>query len=336
MFSINRRSFLAIGLATCGSLTSQWVSFGETPKSFPDLPKAITSFGAAVAGDFVYVYGGHTGNAHEYSKETTLKDFLRIRVDGLGDWQTLEPGVRSQGASLVADDSRIYRIGGMTALNEEGESDDLRSLDDVACFDLADESWKSLPPLPKGRSSHDSVRVGNQLFVVGGWELTGQRNSGNWFDHMFVADLGEDTLTWSTIPQPFKRRAIAAVAYQGKIYVIGGMDVHNDTSKAVDIYDVESKKWTKGPDLLNGPMMGFGAAACATDDGIYVTPYSGDVLHLSQDHETWNTTGELGTHRFFHRLVALDSDRLLAIGGASRKEGHMAGLEVIELSPKLE
>ena len=37
-------------------------------KSIPDLPEAVTSFGACKLGNFVYVYGGHVGEAHVYSK----------------------------------------------------------------------------------------------------------------------------------------------------------------------------------------------------------------------------------------------------------------------------
>jgi len=34
---------------------------------YAPLPKPVTSFGAAVADGFVYVYGGHAGKPHQYS-----------------------------------------------------------------------------------------------------------------------------------------------------------------------------------------------------------------------------------------------------------------------------
>ena len=40
---------------------------GSRTKGSPrltDLPRGITSFGAAVIGDWMYVYGGHFGQAH--------------------------------------------------------------------------------------------------------------------------------------------------------------------------------------------------------------------------------------------------------------------------------
>ena len=45
---------------------------GRGGDELPDVPKAITSFGAEVLDGWVYVYGGHTGKAHQYSVDTTL------------------------------------------------------------------------------------------------------------------------------------------------------------------------------------------------------------------------------------------------------------------------
>jgi hypothetical protein len=36
----------------------------------PPLPQAFSSFGAATAGGYTYVYGGHVGKTHRYSIET--------------------------------------------------------------------------------------------------------------------------------------------------------------------------------------------------------------------------------------------------------------------------
>ena len=37
------------------------------------LPDPITSFGACKEGGYIYIYGGHVGDAHIYSKETHSK-----------------------------------------------------------------------------------------------------------------------------------------------------------------------------------------------------------------------------------------------------------------------
>ena len=44
------------------------------------LPEAVTSFGASRDEKFLYVYGGHVGDAHVYSKETHSKSFVRLNL----------------------------------------------------------------------------------------------------------------------------------------------------------------------------------------------------------------------------------------------------------------
>ena len=318
---------IAVGLVFSLSLASG--NEADETVAFPDLPGAVTSFGAVAADGYVYVYGGHAGEAHHYSETTTLNSFLRIPVDGGSEWETLAPDVRSQGASLVALGGYIYRIGGMAAFNDEGEKDDLRSLDDFARYDIKANRWEALSSLPEPRSSHDSVIVGDKIYVMGGWNLEGGRDTGKWNDSMFVIDLSETKPMWKRLPQPFKRRAIAVAAHDGMIYAIGGMDSENDTSRSVDLFDTNKNIWSEGPQIPNGPMDGFGAAACSIEGGVCFTPYVGTVLVSVEG--GWKTVAELSKRRFFHRLVPIRGNRLVAIAGANRTDGHMANLEIVEI-----
>ncbi len=51
-------------------------------RAFPDLPRAITSFGAAVVDDSIYVYGGHHGRAHHYSLTGQSGELLQLNLLG--------------------------------------------------------------------------------------------------------------------------------------------------------------------------------------------------------------------------------------------------------------
>src|SRR5690242_12640385 len=84
----------------------------DTPH-LPDLPAPLSAFGAAVAGDHVYVYGGHSGKAHSYSTETTLGEFRRLDLKNPTKWEDLPGGPKLQGLALVAHDGKLYRVGGM-------------------------------------------------------------------------------------------------------------------------------------------------------------------------------------------------------------------------------
>ena len=329
--------FLALA---SGCFTSQ---AGESEGALPELPNAITSFGAIRAGNHIYVYGGHAGKAHAYSTDTTLNSFHRLSINSPEKWETLDAGTRIQGTSLVAHGGYIYRVGGLTVLNEltanidENEGDDnsranLRSLDDFARFHIRSKKWEQLPPLPAPRSSHDSIVLGHHLFVLGGWIISGDTKEAKWYEQMWVMDLSDSQPVWNVLPQPFRRRAIAVGSHNNDIFAIGGMDSEGDTSNAVDVYDPVDRTWSKGPNLPNGPMKGFGAAACSTPTKLYVTHYAGALLTLNAQGSEWLEVGALKPRRFFHRLVSGAARSLVAIGGANRSEGHLASVQQIHLN----
>jgi len=87
--------------------------------ALPPLPQPLSSFGAVVADNLLYVYGGHTGTEHEHSAENLSKHFRRMRLAGYGDdihkWDELPMQTPLQGLALVAYGGKIYRIGGMNA-----------------------------------------------------------------------------------------------------------------------------------------------------------------------------------------------------------------------------
>ena len=76
-----------------------------------------------------------------------------------------------------------------------------------------------------------------------------------WHDDMYVADLRKESMVWESLPQPFKRRAIAVGVLDGDIYAVGGMDSEDDTSSEVNIYDPIARSWRSGPHLPNGPIL---------------------------------------------------------------------------------
>ena len=80
----------------------------------PALPEPVSSFGAAVAGDWLYVYGGHTGTEHEHSAANLSQHFRRLRLDGGTQWEELPMQTPLQGLALVAHGGKVYRVGGLS------------------------------------------------------------------------------------------------------------------------------------------------------------------------------------------------------------------------------
>jgi hypothetical protein len=295
------------------------------------LPEAVTSFGAVTVGDWIHVCGGHRGERHDYTSETVSGSFHRLRWSGPvgGSWERLAPVEPAQGAPLVAHGSKIYRAGGMAARNRGGEPTDLHSKSTVWIYDSRNASaeWQAGPPMPEPRSSHDAVVENGALYVGGGWQLAGKPSAGRWLDAVWRLDLGNAGAVWEPIPQPFRRRALAMASANGRIYFLGGIDAEGDTSSAVDVLDIASGRWSKGPDLPDGPMKGFGFSAMALGGQVYASGLSGDVLELGDADAGWRVVARLGSPRFFHRWVTAGTSHLVALGG----EGNGAKLAQLEV-----
>jgi uncharacterized GH25 family protein/N-acetylneuraminic acid mutarotase len=297
------------------------------------IDQPVTSFGAALVDGHLYVYGGHTGSAHSYSTEEQGNTLTRLNLQ-TREWETLADGPPLQGLALVAHEGKLYRIGGFTAKNAEGEDHDLWSQTSVAQFDPQSKSWIELPPLPEPRSSFDAAVLGDAIYVVGGWSMQGGEES-DWHDTAWKLDLSQSTLEWQPLPSsPFQRRALAVAAHEGKLYVIGGMQADGGPTRRVDVFDPQTSEWTPGPEILGDDgMTGFGASAFATGGNLYVSTIKGTLQRLSDDGQAWEMLGKTPTARFFHRMLPLDAEHLLVVGGANMEIGKFDEVEVLSVTP---
>ena len=327
-----------VGTSDTGKLSTRDTSRPETVRQYPDLPRGITSFGAAVISDWLYVYGGHFGRPHHYSNTSQSNELSRLNLRKPAKWEMIAKGPRLQGLPMVAHGGKLYRIGGFTAHNKEDEDRNLRSVADFVRFDPQTKQWESLPPLPEPRSSHDAVVIQDKIYVVGGWQLSGEQE--RWHETAWMADLSQDNIAWKQIPKPpFQRRALSLGHLNGKLYVIGGMQQKGGTTTRVDVFDPASEKWSQGPSLIDSlagaksqtSMGGFGSSAYTVGGRLFVSTYNGNVQVLDRDEKTWRIATQLEDDRFFHRMLLFDS-RLLLVGGASMRSGKRLHFETVKLS----
>ncbi len=300
----------------------------------PALPAPVASFGAAATpeGD-VYIYGGHAGVRHKYSREEVNGDLYQWK-EGMTEWKKLGTSEPAQGASLIALPDRVLRIGGMAAQNAKAEKQSLWSSETTTSFDLAKGSWSELPKFADRRSSHDSTVIGNTLYVLGGWSLGGgtvKTIQPIWHDTYLTLDLSKPDATWQSHPQPFKRRALAVQAVGDKLYAIGGMNDEEAPVTDVNVLDTQTGQWTAGPPLPGDRMGGFGFSAIAHEGRLFASGLTGLLLELRGD--AWVPVAKLAHPRFFHRLLPGGKGKLFALGGESRK-GEKAPPEVILLPAK--
>ena len=78
--------------------------------------------------------------------------------------------------------------------------------------------------------------MGDRIYVIGGWSMNGgDSTSAEFLDTALVFDLARPGAGWEKLPAPpFRRRALAVGAIDGKVYAIGGLTEDGKVVKSVD------------------------------------------------------------------------------------------------------
>lgn len=313
------------------------ISLQKVKSKLAEFPKGMTSFGATILGDSIYVIGGKSGKAHSYAKSYQNRNVYRLKLDGSNDqWQVAGDNLGLQGLAIVGHGGKVYRIGGLEARNKEGDDQDLHSISDFIAFDPATKKWSDMPKLPEGRSSFDACVVDDHVFVVGGWKLTGE-NDAVWATEILKFNLAEPESKWMKIEAPFKTRALAVRAHQGKLVVIGGIQESGGTTNAVHFFDLETQKWATGPDVpTEDGIKAFGCSAVSLGENLLVSTYDGGVFQLCDDAKdksgkAWQKIHELENGRFFHQMMPVGESKFALVGGSHMEHGSHMEVEVYEV-----
>lgn len=172
--------------------------------------------------------------------------------------------------------------------------------------------WHSGPPLSAGRTSTQSVVIGDRAYVLGGYSVdpvSEQLNLHNDVQWAALAPGGGIAGGWhDTTSFAGLRLGEAATAFHDHIYVIGGGD--GDVSYFGDVQyatvspngDIDRRGWTTSPFRLHFPRAAAGANV-ATVDGrtyLYVTggvgaDADGNTVHFSNvEYAQIHADGSLG------------------------------------------
>ena len=279
------------------------------------IPRATTSFGSATQDGWLYVMGGYTGRPHDYHREGQSNAFYRINLYDLSRVEMLKNEQGMQSCPLESWNGKIIRTGGLVAENAPGETEHLVSLKSVHAFDTETMTWSPLPDMPSGRSSHDTAVVGDTLYVFGGWNLDADNDSRDWYSNIWMLDLANPESGWTSKDVPFERRALASVAIDDKILVIGGMTSERGPTDKVVLYDPATDTWVDGPGF---PSQAFGVAADNAKGKVIASAADGTVYAWAPADTEWTEIGAFTFPRFFHQMATDHNGDVLAIGGISR------------------
>ncbi|WP_417388353.1 hypothetical protein [Gimesia sp.] len=298
------------------------------------LLEPLTSFGAAVLGDYLYVFSGHNGDAHGEGRDLLADHFRRIKVDDPdANWEELAKHHPAQSTALVTDGKYLYRIGGLSFLNTSGEETNFNSTQFFSRYDVDEDKWTELAPLPEPRSSLDAAVLGRSIYVAGGWNLQGKSSRDvPWHEDILRFDLDHPEAGWHTIKGPgYNTRAISLAAFDGRIYLLGGIG-ERGISRKVSVYNPQTDSWSAGPELkADSSTAGFATSSFATGGHLYYTGGSGIVYRLSADHSKWEVADRLLFPRMFLRLLPLSEQRLVALGGTSMTAGRIGIVESLRV-----
>lgn len=293
-------------------------------------PKGMTSFGATVVGNQIFVIGGKSGKAHAYAKSYQNRDVFCLATDGSNNqWQTVGENHGLQGLAIVGHGNKVYRIGGLEARNKEGEDDDLHSVADFKQFDPTSKTWTDLPSLPAGRSSIDACVVDSHVYVVGGWTL-GDEDS-VWATSMLKFDLNNPAGQWEKVDVPFKTRALAVEAVNNQLVVVGGLKENGGPTDEVYLYDLKTNQWSVGPAVPTpGRMKAFGCSTTSVAGCVLASTYDGGIYQLAADNDSWTKIHQLDDGRFFHQMLPIADNQVALVGGSHMQTGSHFDIEVFE------
>ncbi|HTM68336.1 MAG TPA: kelch repeat-containing protein [Candidatus Binatia bacterium] len=204
------------------------------------LPKPVHHAAAAAAGGKIYVFGGLTGLA------ATPTDALYIYdpdKDGWSRGKDLPDAVGA--AAVVAVDGKIHLLGGKSLGSD---------VDTHYVYDIAANTWDSLPEMVAGREQFGAAIVGRKLFVFGGSQGGVLYNT----DQVDVFDL--DRSAWDpAAAMPLKRSDFTLLQQGDKVFLFGG-EGPTATFDQVDVYDAKTDRWTTLKERMPSARHGMGGA----------------------------------------------------------------------------
>ncbi|MCS6862214.1 MAG: hypothetical protein NZT92_18065, partial [Abditibacteriales bacterium] len=210
---------------------------------------------AVVVGGKIYVVGGCSSPVSQqfYNAVATMEEYN----PATDTWRQLRPmSMPRVGPAVAALRGKIYVFGGFNRNTWSANSS-------VEIYDIATNTWSAGAPMPTPRSWMRAVVLNDKIYVLGG---VGYGYLGD------VEVYDPSTNTWLPRAASFspERYLHAAVAYNGRIYIIGGdswQRGYNEVWNDIQEYDPATNRWTRKTPM---PSPASGLDAVVVDGKIYV------------------------------------------------------------------
>jgi DNA-binding CsgD family transcriptional regulator len=203
----------AIGGDVDGAVSSEVVSYNATANvwvRWDSKPTAVGDVQAAVVGNTIYVPGGRLGDG----QITTVFEAYNPQNNR---WTTLKPLPQPRsGYGLAAVEGKLYLFGGWDGTTYRAE---------VWQYNPDQDTWSERTPMPTARAYAGAAALDGQIYVVGGEGKSGALTVNERYSPSNDSAGGTPWATQQPLLAP--RSHVAAVAANGRLFVIGGADANS-------------------------------------------------------------------------------------------------------------
>jgi len=243
-------------------------------------------------------------------------------IQDKGEWLIRKaiPTARQEIQHAVLN-GKIYIPGGFTASRS--------ATNIVEVYDPATDDWSTAPPLPVAMHHLHLAAAHGTLYILGGYETSGFVPSNR------VLELDLQNNRWNPKKNMLiSRGAGIAIAFEDKIYVIGGKEF--GVSEMNEMYDPATDNWTSRAPMLTAREHLAGALI---DSLIYIvggrvsTSSNLSALEVySPQTDEWRTLTNMPTPRGGNAAASANG-RLYVFGGEFFEEGSGVFTETEEYDP---
>ena len=195
------------------------------------LPGKLVYHSSVLYNDQLIVTGGFNGSGAsdcidevQLTPPHTVKTLSRMRE-------------RRQYHSTQLFDHSLFIVGGSTGGGYEN------SRSSVVLYDIKNNEFKQLAPLPYEVSEMATVRWGDNIIVIGG-----VNKRGNKLDTVIIYNVKTEQ-SCMLPPMRCKRKECTAVVIENNIIVLGGEDENGRDLKSVEAFNLESYTWQELPEM---------------------------------------------------------------------------------------
>jgi N-acetylneuraminic acid mutarotase len=277
--------------------TNIWKEYNSATDTWTNKANAplVHKATAAVVGTDVFIFSGQT-----YSSTINECNNAINRYNTLTDtWSidTLTAGGNRVYGNTFYNNNKIYVVGGA----------DGRTYNDTWEYDIPTDAWTRKADMPTSFSHRAQVKIGNKLYVVGGYN-TNASSSSNYTNEFLEYDIASNTWATKTAFPGGALRLMSAFTINNEIYAgLGwnGVTTGLQNYKGLYKYNLSNNTWQA---LASCPRVGSGetSGTFVIGDTAYIMFQDGNVWAYNRIANSWSqkaTVFEFNFANYMHEAA---------------------------------